>query len=59
MTVADLIRRNGTDPRIGSKPFLLFGERTITHAEFYRESIRFARLFLERRDPAAPFTSAC
>ena len=55
MTVADLIRRNGTDPRIESKPFLHFGERTITHAEFYRESIRFARLFLEQRDPAAPF----
>jgi fatty-acyl-CoA synthase len=55
MTVADLIRRNGTDPRIAPRPFLLFGDRSITHAEFYAESIRLARLFLELRDPSVPF----
>ena len=55
MTVADLVRRNGTDPSIASRPFLLFDDQQITHAEFYRQSIRFARLFLALRDPAAPF----
>ena len=55
MTVADIIRRNGTDPAIGPRPFLLFGDRRVTHAEFYAESIRFARLFLQLRDGAVPF----
>src|SRR5882724_3034394 len=55
MTIADLIRRNGTDPAVAPRPFLGFGEREISHAEFYAESIRFARLFLAIRDPAAPF----
>jgi fatty-acyl-CoA synthase len=55
VTVADLIRRNGTDPTSAPEPFLLFGDRTITHAKFYAESIRLARLFLEARDPSSPF----
>jgi fatty-acyl-CoA synthase len=53
MSVADLIRRNGT--RLADKPFLLFQHVSISHGEFYRESIRFARLFLSMRDPASPF----
>ncbi|MGH7818815.1 MAG: AMP-binding protein, partial [Candidatus Binatia bacterium] len=55
MTVAEVIRRNGTDPAISRRVFLLFGERRYTHAEYYAESIRWARLFLELRDPKAPF----
>ena len=53
MTVADLIRRNAVDR--AAKPFLAFEGASITHGEFYRESIRFARLFLAMRDRGAPF----
>ena len=54
-TVADLIRRNGTDPELAPTSFLVFGERRWTHADYYAESIRFARLFLSLRDPSLPF----
>ena len=55
MSVAAVIRRNGTTPGIARRPFLLFGERTWTHAAYYAESIRWAHLFLELRDPGRPF----
>ena len=55
MTVADVIRRNGTDPAISRRVFLLFGDHRWTHAEYYAESIRWARLFLALRDPGLPF----
>lgn len=55
MTVADLIRRNGTDPAIRERPFLLFDDFRLTHAEYLRESCRWAQLFLARRPPAGPF----
>ncbi len=55
MTVADVIRRNGTDPATSQRDFLLFDDRRWTHAEYYVESIRRARLFLQLREPGRPF----
>ncbi|MGH7857150.1 MAG: AMP-binding protein, partial [Candidatus Binatia bacterium] len=55
MTVADVIRRNGTDPGIARRAFLLLDDRRWTHAEYYAESIRWAHLFLALRDPDRPF----
>jgi fatty-acyl-CoA synthase len=55
LTLADVIRRNGTDSGISRRVFLLFGECQWTHAEYYDESIRWARLLLELRDPNRPF----
>src|SRR5207237_10088385 len=43
---AALLRRNGTDPEIASRPAVRFGERVVTHAEFLTESMRWANLFL-------------
>jgi len=54
MTVAEVIRRNGTDPAVSARDFLLFDDRRWTHAQYYAESIRWARLFLELRDPNRP-----
>lgn len=54
-TVADIVRRNGTDPAIASRVFLLFEESRWTHAEYYAESIRWANLLLAVRDPDRPF----
>ncbi len=54
MTVADVIRRNGTDPEIARREFLLFGDARVTHADFYAESIHFARLFGDLLDPGGP-----
>jgi fatty-acyl-CoA synthase len=51
---AALLRRNGTDPAIASRPAVRFGERTWTHADLLAEASRFAALFLERLDPARP-----
>lgn len=55
MTVADVIRRNGTDAAISRRDFLLFSDRRWTHADYYAESIRWARLLLDARDPDRPF----
>ncbi|GIW40213.1 MAG: acyl-CoA synthetase [Candidatus Binatia bacterium] len=55
MTVGDVIRRNARDPEIRNRPFLLFGDLEITHEEYYRESCRYARLFLSLRVPEEPF----
>lgn len=54
MTVADVIRRNGVELEVARRPFLLFEDRCITHAEYYAESIRWAHLFIELLDPALP-----
>ncbi len=54
MTVADLIRRNGGGAD-RQRPFILFDDFQLSHAEYYRESCRYARLFLERRPRSAPF----
>jgi fatty-acyl-CoA synthase len=50
---AALLRRNGTDPSIASRPAVRFEDRTITHAEFLAESIRWANLFLAQ-PPSTP-----
>ena len=55
MTVADVIRRNGCDSEISQRDFILFEDRRWTHAEYYAESIRCARLFLASRDANRPF----
>lgn len=51
---AALLRRNAHDPDIASRPAIRFGARTWTHGEYYAESCRFARLFLERLPGAGP-----
>jgi len=53
--VADLIRRNGTDPAVRERPFLLFEEQVLTHRDYYRECQRWAAMLLERRPQNAPF----
>lgn len=55
MTVADLIRRNGTDAASARREFLRFGDDGVTHAEFYRECRRWAQMLLARRLPDEPF----
>ncbi len=55
MTVADVIRRNGSDPSAARREFLLFDERRWTHAEYWAESSRWANLLLSLRDPSRPF----
>ncbi len=51
---AELLRRNGTDPAIASRPALRFGDRVWTHAEFFAESCRYANLFLARKPADRP-----
>src|SRR4029077_21284749 len=48
------LRANATDPDIGPRPAILFGDRVWTHSEYLAESIRFANLFLERLPAGAP-----
>src|SRR5580765_4556598 len=43
---AALLRRNGTDPAIATRPAVRFGDRVISHGEFLAESTRWANLFL-------------
>jgi fatty-acyl-CoA synthase len=50
---AALLRRNGTDPAIASRPAVRFGDAMVTHAEFLAESIRWANLFLAQ-PPSTP-----
>ena len=54
-TVADFIRRNGTEAETRERPFVKFEDTVVSHAEFLRESSRFARLFLDLRVPDEPF----
>ncbi len=49
---AAVLRRNAAEH--GSRPAILFGDRTWTHAEYYAESCRFANLFLERLPAEGP-----
>lgn len=51
---AALLRRNAADPHIATRSAIKFGDRTWTHAEFYAESCRFARLFDERLPAGGP-----
>ena len=50
---AALLRRNGTDPAIASRPAVRFEDRVLTHAEFLQESTRWANLFLSQ-PPSTP-----
>ncbi len=45
---AALLRRNAMDPDLGARPAIRSGDRIWTHADYYRESCRWANLFLER-----------
>jgi fatty-acyl-CoA synthase len=50
---AALLRRNGTDVSTASRTAVRFDDRSITHAEFLAESIRWANLFLAQ-SPSTP-----
>src|SRR5436190_7680296 len=50
---AALLRRNGTDPAIATRPAVRFGDELLTHAEFLTASIRWANLFLAQ-PPSTP-----
>jgi fatty-acyl-CoA synthase len=43
---AELLRRNGTDASIASRPAVRFGDRVWTHGEYVAEAIRWANLLL-------------
>jgi len=57
LAVGDLIRANGSDPTRRQRPFVLYGDAVLTHAEYLSECARWARLFLKHRhpDPTRPF----
>jgi fatty-acyl-CoA synthase len=50
---AALLRRNGTDPSTAARTAVRFDRRSISHAEFLAESIRWANLFLAQ-PPSTP-----
>ena len=51
---AALIRRNGRDPDIGTRPALRFGDRVWSHREVLEEAERFAALLRHRLAPGRP-----
>ena len=53
-SAAALLRRNAAATDLGGRPAIRFGDRVVTHAEFYRESCRWANLLLHRRRPGRP-----
>ncbi|HEV8064344.1 MAG TPA: AMP-binding protein, partial [Acidimicrobiales bacterium] len=52
--VGELLRSNAADPDISGRPAIRSGDRVVSHAEFYRESCRWANLFLSRHRPGRP-----
>ena len=52
--VAALLRRNGTEANLASRPALRFGDQVWTHRELLVEAERFAALFRARLDPGRP-----
>jgi fatty-acyl-CoA synthase len=50
---AELLRRNGTDPSIASRPAVRFDDDVVTHGEFLAASTRWAQLFLSH-GPSTP-----
>src|SRR5437588_9809763 len=50
---AALLRRNGTDPSIATRPAVRFDDAVITHADFLAVSLRWANLFLAQ-PPSTP-----
>ncbi|MGD0880574.1 MAG: AMP-binding protein [Acidimicrobiales bacterium] len=53
-SAAALLRGNAADPDIGGRAAIRFEDRVITHAEYYRESCRWANLFLRSARPDRP-----
>ncbi len=53
-SAAELLRRNAADPTIADRPAIRFDDRIVTHAEYYRESCRWANLMLASRRPDRP-----
>ncbi len=53
-SAAELLRRNAADPTIAGRPAIRFDDRVVTHAEYYRESCRWANLMLASRRPDRP-----
>ncbi len=53
-SAAALLRRNAASPDIGHRPAVLFEDRVVSHADYYRESCRWANLFLRFRRPGRP-----
>ena len=51
---AALLRRNASDPAIRDRPAIRFGDDVWTHADYHRESSRWANLFLDRLPADAP-----
>ena len=53
-SAAELLRRNAADPTVADRPAIRFDDRIVTHAEYYRESCRWANLMLASRRPDRP-----
>ena len=51
---AALLRRNASDPAIRDRPAIRVDDRIWTHGDYYRESCRWANLFLDRLPDARP-----
>jgi len=49
---ADLLRRNGRDPSIASRPAVRFADRVWTHGDYVAEAVRWANLLLAERPPS-------
>lgn len=45
---AELLRRNARDEATAARVAIRFGDHEITHLEYYEESVRWARLMLDR-----------
>jgi len=54
-SLGDVLRQRATDPADAARPFLLFEDARLTHAETHRQACRYANLFLALRDPSRPF----
>ncbi len=53
-SAAALLRSNAHSVDLGGRPAIRFEDRVITHAEYYRQSCRWANLFLQWRRPDRP-----
>lgn len=51
---AALLRSNAGDPEIRDRPALRFGDQVWTHADYLRESARWANMFLDRFPEGRP-----
>lgn len=53
-SAAELLRRNADDDDIGGRPAIRFEDQIVTHSDYYRQSCRWANLFLRHRRPGQP-----